>query len=313
MVNRFLKEHCLIAWEGAVYNCKLILDGLVDVIQQKLFISSFQNAIELCFKQIMLDECFYNVVDYGKMSPELACQYLSSTDLNTFLFSLPKEKVSGLFSIEFNKMIDFIASKMTNDVKEGLSLLKNLRNNETHFYIDVNDYMSFVQFEKLCKLLNDIGVFLKNKNIITLSEPKNLFGSSTSTVSMISDFTITDYDFKSYDHFINTSKTNQDILNNFGEPTKDETDGFMYSYRDDDYGIAYEIYSNKNDMGCDFIIDMNFYEFYRRFKLLKNKHLRVYSDYEEYEEVIIGEDAYGYPEEQVVINAEPYNIISRKK
>ena len=63
---QFLKKHCQLSWEIAVHNAKLIIDGLTDLTQRKLFVSSFQNALELCFKQILLDRNNHKVINKEK-------------------------------------------------------------------------------------------------------------------------------------------------------------------------------------------------------------------------------------------------------
>ena len=66
---KFLQEHCELAWVSAVTNFYKITHGLVDIEQQKVFISFFHNAVELCFKQIMIDEGNHNVIKYKKWNP----------------------------------------------------------------------------------------------------------------------------------------------------------------------------------------------------------------------------------------------------
>ena len=63
----FLNKHCQLSWEIAVHNCNLIFSGLTDLTQRKLFVSSFENALELGFKQMLLDLNDHSVIPAKKI------------------------------------------------------------------------------------------------------------------------------------------------------------------------------------------------------------------------------------------------------
>ena len=272
---KFLKEHCELAWANAVSNCNKIFDGLVDIEQEKAFVSSFHNAIELCFKQIMIDETKYEVVDYGKMNPEDSRDYLNSKDLNNYFENLSIEKLDKLFSIEFNKLIDIFGTIEINgqsiNIKGKLKLLNAKRNNETHFYIsnNIEEYLSFSDFKELCELMTLLFMYLSNNQIISSIDFKK---DSNSTFYHLNFFDIKEYQFISYYSYILNSDKNKKILKNLNKFNKNKPNRTFkeFSYNKDDlYEAAYSLYTGEN---CDekFEIEIPFFEFYRRFKILTN-------------------------------------------
>lgn len=48
--------------------CRITLSGICNIGIKKEFISSLHNAVELFFKQIMIDQCDYRVVSFRKMN-----------------------------------------------------------------------------------------------------------------------------------------------------------------------------------------------------------------------------------------------------
>lgn len=271
---KILQEHFNLSWQIAVHNCKLILDGVVDSMQQKLFVSSLQNALELGCKQIMIDESDYRVVDYGpkKMRDNrIANSFLSSTDLNSFLSNLGAEELSKIFTIEFNEIVDIFSKKIHDEknveIKESLNILKKLRNNETHFYINLSNYLSFADFKKLCELLDFFFSYFCEKNILD----RNGFGRMPADdEEQLIYFNKNDYSFVSYENLVKASHNNLMILNSLelydqSNPIKGNVIEFKFSY--ELYGIAYSIFNGTwQTHREDFY--MSFSEFYRRFKLM---------------------------------------------
>lgn len=276
MADKVLRKHCEISWELAVHNLKLIIDGLVDIVQQKVFISSLQNAIELCFKQILIDENSYDVLEFSKMGIDDARDYLNATNINDYIDGLEKTKKSKLYSAEFNDLVRIFIGKIKTDSGRDFSnefgILKDLRNNETHFYIDVDDYLSFNQFIKICELVDYLYEYFKDKDVI-----KHIaFGKPASDWETdLSYFKMSDYTFKSYQYFIKEGNTNKQILSNLNRfnPT-DKYEGTHIQLRDpnDKYGIAYELFNLRDNGiegdGIEYNLRMNFNEFYRRFSIL---------------------------------------------
>lgn len=312
MSSKLLIKHCQLSWEIAVQNCKLIIDGLVDLSQQKSFISSFQNAIELGTKQIMIDECYYSVVDYSakKMDTAIAQNYLQSNDLNAYFISLSKEELGKLFSIEFNEIIDIFSKKVKLEkgtlIKEKLNILKKLRNNETHFYIDDANYLSFDNFEKLCELMDFFYNYFCEKNVIAHG-----FGKpSDDWKTNLGYFKKSDYTFVSYDELISNSVSNKKILNNFTTfNPNDICDGYHFSLynENDDYGIAYSVYTAE-DLTVDMKFGLNFNEFYRRFSILKEKGYLIVNTY-------VDDEAEEYYDDEGIITVKPpyASIVVTKK
>ncbi len=282
---KILQNHFTISWQIAVYNCKLILDGLIDSTQQKLFVSSLQNAIEIGCKQIMIDECDYRVVDYGlkRMDSSLAQAYLSSTDLNAFFGALDSDTLSKLYSIEFNEIVDIFSKKIDSEkgvnLKDQLNVLKKLRNNETHFYIDSSNYLPFSSFKKLCELLNFFFQYFVEKNVLD----RKWFGKTAEdNEDQLIRFDISEYSFHSYQYFVKNSNTNLYILKFF--PLFNETnrlDGVVLEFKDaeDVYSVAYSVFNAEQEVErTNFFV--NFNEFYRRFKILEEERLiQIEQDY----------------------------------
>lgn len=294
---KILQNHFTVSWQIAVHNCKLILDGLIDSTQQKLFVSSFQNAIELGCKQIMIDECDYRIIDFGpkKCDISLAKQFLVSTDLNSFFGGLASASLSKLFSIEFNEIIDIFSEKIKLEkginIKDQLNILKKLRNDETHFYIDLYDYLTFGSFKKLCELLDFFFDYFVEKNVLD----RKWFGkSSDDSDDQLIYFNLSDYSLHSYRDLVKQSKTNLLILKSFPLFDKNDTlNGEVLEFKnaEDIYSVAYSIFNSEwKDDRKDYYVD--FYEFYRRFQILEEEKL-IHIE-QNYACGFYGEDEYGH-------------------
>lgn len=270
MVKKFLKEHFTIAWSIAVNNCNKLLDGLVDLNQKKVFVSSLQNAIEIGFKQLMIDQSNHKIIKYGNMEVEDAKEFLNSSDLNVYfdnLYKGNKEKFDKIYSIDFKDLIDK-SKKFFNDnsIKEKLKLLQKIRNSETHFYINEEDYLKINDFKELCELMVIVQDKFKEKKLLGIN---HAFGSiAKNDKDNIIYFSYDENSLISYDDLINNGKTNNEIL----EQLYDE-EGFsiLISDENDLYNIAYQIFTsqgfeNNNYLQLNFTV--SFDEFYRRFILL---------------------------------------------
>ena len=312
MSDKFLKEHCNLAWEISVYNCNLIIDGLVDIEQQKLFVSSLQNAIEICYKQVMIDNCDYRVVNYSKISDiSKVKEYLNAIDLNAYFKSLDVASIQKLYTVDFNEIIDFISKDVNEtqniDIKSKLKILKELRNNESHFYIDTQDYLSFENFKILCWLLDYFCKFFRDKRVIGdfFGEPRD------ADKNALLYFNKDSHSCNSYNEYVGLSKTNKELWMQFPKyDSNDETAGYHYTIRnlDDLFGIAHifycEIYTGERVE-----IKHSFYDFYRRFKLLvENQILNLYEYVEDEPDIVRNEDG-------VFETTVPYAsiVVSRKK
>lgn len=146
------------------------MKGYITLGIQKQFVSSLHNAVELCLKQKMLDKNDTSVAEIkikDKEDAELSVKYFQKAEkglLNEFFEELSKDEISKFRSIEFNqlktkykKLININETEKELFTK-SLDLLQELRNNETHFYID----NSFLSEENFCKLHNFMIVFYKS-------------------------------------------------------------------------------------------------------------------------------------------------------
>lgn len=277
---KFLEEHFKISWEIAVQNFKLLYDGLVDLSQKKSFVSSLQNAIELGFKQILIDIPDYRVIALKIKTledVEFARKYLNVTDLNDFLINCSQTEIERLYSIEFNQLIEIISKLLLNEgeqpITEELNLLKKLRNSETHFFVSDENYLSFGLFKMLCKLINRCHSYFLKKGLITYSS----WGSATSEcIDNLSYVGVDLVSLTSYRDLIANSETNKMIMRWL--PMYDQNrpkDGYVVEGRSlmDKYEIARDIYYNifSDESIPDF--PMRFDEFYRRFVILVKEEL----------------------------------------
>ncbi|MGN0518971.1 MAG: hypothetical protein ACI4II_09655 [Acutalibacteraceae bacterium] len=167
-MKRILLENAYEAWISAVGYCKDILNGKGTLQYQKSFVSSLHNAIELFLKQIMLDVGNHNVAKIYEIKDtndaQLALDYMKAENLNVFFDNLSVEKLQRFRTIEFSKLIDQhkkILNKslsQTDTLRDELVILQNLRNNETHFLIRQNSFLSETDF---CSLHNLMVKFYK--------------------------------------------------------------------------------------------------------------------------------------------------------
>ncbi len=182
---QILLENALESWSIAVRYCNDIQNGLATLHYQKTFVSALHNTIELLLKQIMLDDNDHSVIsDVAVKSEEeakLQLAFYQSKKLNEFFLSLSDEERNIFHSIEFSKLIDrknkilksyFDAlDDATRDSRKGelavaLTLLNNLRNNETHFYISKIDYLSCKDFITLHNLMIVIYEIMEKYNLL---------------------------------------------------------------------------------------------------------------------------------------------------
>ena len=93
----------------------------------------------------------------NKEEASLQLEYYKSTNLNHFFAELPEDKLLMFTSIQFNDLISLHKKLLgnsltgTESIVSDLKLLQQLRNNETHFLIR---YDSFLSEEDFCRLHN---------------------------------------------------------------------------------------------------------------------------------------------------------------
>ena len=286
----FLSKHCQLTWQIAVHNCKLIFDGLTDLEQRKQFISSFQNAVELCLKQYLIDKNDIFVLHGPKMSsgPKLIIynNCMLSTDYNSFFSGLSISDLEEVYSSDFSAIVRHIFGTTSihcpsyyHLVNPGFDLLIKLRNTETHFFIDENNYLSIDEFKKLCNLMKILQKFFVDNSILEKS-PKNI---SETNVKYLGYFNEKINKASSYGHLVKIGKSNNMFLNQLEDfiSKKERGDyplGWMFYVEDvnDLYTIAHEIYEHHGIDDPDLVqfdFLMNFNEFYRRFVLMVENKL----------------------------------------
>lgn len=150
-MQQILLENAYESWKSAVQSHDKILQGFSTLRYQKAFVASLHNAVELFMKQLMLNSGNHDVALVRRIKSvndaQLAMRYMQATDLNAFFKSLTVEELDNFQSVEFNQLINkhkklFRTAMMKDTLKRELFLIQQLRNNETHFYINANDYLS---------------------------------------------------------------------------------------------------------------------------------------------------------------------------
>lgn len=163
-MKKILLDNALESWSVAVEYCRYIKSGLSTLHYKKTFVASLHNAIELFFKQIMLDNNDHKVIDKpnvkNAVNAQLCLNFYNSNDLNEFFLELSCEERNNFHSINFDyfkdnkKVYKKTLDRMGIDsIKGSLQTLQNLRNNETHFFISAKDYLSEEQFVDLHNLM----------------------------------------------------------------------------------------------------------------------------------------------------------------
>lgn len=279
---KFLGKHCQLAWDMAMNDCELLCDGLTDVFQRKRFVSSFANALELGLKQILIDNNNRALINRQKTkrnNKHLYRKFKKSNDLNDFFLSLSSEDLNCFYTTNVSRIVKKGTIGVSNadktDARMKIKLLLNLRNDETHFYIDDRNYLAFDEFKNLYDLFQKIQNYFIKENIINnVSCP---FLQTNGTISSHSNFDMSS--FNSYNDLVVNSEKNIYLLNQFEKHGDNEDYPYGSSYYvsnpDDLKELAAKMYShhgpNDPDKLCtDFL--MNFNEFYRRFLLLNENN-----------------------------------------
>ena len=162
--KKILLDNALVSWANAIRYCDQILAGKITLEVRKNFVSSLHNAVELFFKQIMLDNCDYRVAESRRVDAagEPAKSFYAATDLNAYFEKLDSATRNQFASIEFSHFFDLHKKLLANFLQPGtaftveLQLLNKLRNNETHFYIVWDEYLAESEF---CTLHNFMVTF----------------------------------------------------------------------------------------------------------------------------------------------------------
>lgn len=172
--KKILLDNALVAWANAIRYCDQILAGKITLEVRKNFVSSLHNAVELFFKQIMLDNCDYRVAEPRTVDAtgEPAKSFYAATDLNAYFEKLDSATRNQFASIEFSNLFDLHKKLLANFLQPGtaftveLKLLNKLRNNETHFYIGLDEYLTENQFCTLHNFMTDFYQVLHDYDLL---------------------------------------------------------------------------------------------------------------------------------------------------
>ena len=174
-MKRVLLENAFEAWASAIKYCDAISCGMATLFYQKDFVSSLHNAVELFFKQILLDEGKHDVAKMrqvkNKKDAELYLDYMSASDLNRFFSKLTNEEIDKFYSIEFNKLIDMFKKVKLEDgevlsIQPSLKRLQELRNNETHFMINRSNFLSEKDYMILYNFMIQLYKIISDYNLL---------------------------------------------------------------------------------------------------------------------------------------------------
>ena len=168
MSEKILIDKARESWSQACIHCNLILDGYVTLQYRKMFVAMLHNSVELLIKQRMLDINDFRVARVNKIDSTgaPATAYYQATDLNDYFKRNGTKDDRGksiFYSIEFNEFHKihkeiFNAfydenSGFSSEISGGLTLLAELRNDETHFYVNAIDFLNGSQFKQLQKFM----------------------------------------------------------------------------------------------------------------------------------------------------------------
>ncbi len=172
--KKILLDNALVAWANAIRFCDQILAGKITLEIRKNFISSLHNAVELFLKQIMLDTCDYRVAEPRRVDAtgEPAKSFYTAADLNAYFEKLDSATRNQFASIEFSHFFDLHKKLLVNFLQPGtaftieLQLLNKLRNNETHFYIGLDEYLTENEFCTLHNFMVDFYQVLHDYTLL---------------------------------------------------------------------------------------------------------------------------------------------------
>lgn len=181
MSDKILIANARESWSQACIHSNLILDGYVTLQYKKMFVSTLHNSVELLMKQRMLDLNDHRIVKIRKIDPngEPAKSFYSATDLNNYFQTNgtkdSKEKPL-YYSIEFHDLRDLHKEifkdyydanpSEVNLISNGLTVLEDLRNDETHFYVNDIDFMNGSKFKILQTFMIAFAKVLEFYNLL---------------------------------------------------------------------------------------------------------------------------------------------------
>ena len=175
LMKRILLDNAYEAWSSAIRYHDAIEQGIATLFYQKSFITSLHNAVEIFFKQILLDESNRDVAWVGNVKSQknvvLNLNYNGATDLNRFFGGLTPEELNEFKTITFSKLIDLFGEVVLKNgnkvlIRPELKLLQKLRNNETHFMISQSNFLTESAFKELHNFMIQFYVIMKDRNLL---------------------------------------------------------------------------------------------------------------------------------------------------
>lgn len=167
-MKQILLENAHEAWHNAERFATYLEQGYATLGIKKSFVSLLHNAVELFYKQIMLNNNDHRVATFRAPDAqgEPLKSYYAAINLNDYFLNLPSDKRRKFFSIEFkdflrkecNPLYLYVDNK--NYFISETKLLNNLRNNATHFYIAHDDFLNEKEFQTLYNFMIDLYPFL---------------------------------------------------------------------------------------------------------------------------------------------------------
>lgn len=173
MQKRILLDNAHCSWAKAIKYCTDISDGKAILEYRKDFVASLHNAVELFLKQIMLDCNDYRIASVKRIDKdgEPAKSFYSAADLNGYFSALSVSEMKSFFSIEFSRIIELHKEILGNSstvqsFKSALTLLNQLRNNETHFFVDPKSFLTEEEFRQLYNFMIDFSQLISDKGLL---------------------------------------------------------------------------------------------------------------------------------------------------
>ena len=150
-MKKILLPNAYEAWMEAIHYAGQLDDGICTLGAKKKFVASLHNAVELFLKQQMLNKNDHRVARVNNIdsSGEPQKSFLNATDLNLYFGNLSRDERNKFYSIEFKDLINIVNKDLFPDhtFSSPLKVLNKLRNEETHFYIKSEDYLTDQEFE----------------------------------------------------------------------------------------------------------------------------------------------------------------------
>ncbi len=192
-MKQILLDNALESWISAISYADAIVAGKATLKYRKNFVASLHNATELFIKQLMLNIGDHSVCKKltSKKDPNGSLQtaFDNAVDLNDFFEKLPPVDFDKFYSENYGVLCDktdalFDSYYVKNPenkakVKAALNILEELRNNETHFFIEKWSFLKEQEFEELYNFMIIFYEILHEYNLLPfwgepISEYKNL-------------------------------------------------------------------------------------------------------------------------------------------